>query len=56
MSIGAILGICCPPESTVYQGVRAVVQYVSGQPARLNDNFDALAIEALRKAWPCSNP
>ena len=55
MSIGAILGICCPPESTVYQGVRVIVQYVSS-PARMNDNFDALAIEARRKAWPCSNP
>ena len=55
MSIEAILGICCPPESTVYQGVRVIVQYVSS-PARMNDNFDALAIEALRKAWPCSNP
>ena len=56
MSIGAILGICCPPESAVYQGVRVVVQYVTSQPARMNDNFDALAVEALRKAWPCSNP
>jgi hypothetical protein len=33
-----------------------VVRYVSSQPAHLNDDFDALAIEALRKAWPCSNP
>ena len=56
MSIEAILGICCPPESAVYQGVRVVVQYVTSQPARMNDNFDALAVEALRKAWPCSNP
>ena len=56
MSIGATLGVCCPPESTVDQGVRVVVQYVSNQPARLNENFEALAIEALRKAWPCKNP
>jgi Rap1a immunity proteins len=55
MSIGATLGVCCPPESKVDQGVRVVVQYVSSQPARLNENFEALAIEALRKAWPCSN-
>jgi hypothetical protein len=56
MSIGATLGVCCPPESGVDQGVRVVVQYVSNQPARLNENFEALAIEALRKAWPCKNP
>ena len=56
MSIGTTLGICRPPESTTYQGVRVVVQYVTSQPARMNDNFDALAVEALRKAWPCSNP
>jgi hypothetical protein len=54
MSVGAPLGICRPPESTVDQGVRLVVQYVSRQPARLNENFNALATEALRKAWPCS--
>jgi hypothetical protein len=39
-----------------YGHVRVVVQYVTSQPARMNDNFDALAVEALRKAWPCSNP
>ena len=54
MSAGHVLGICPPPESTVDQGVRLVVQYVDSQPTRLHDNFDALAIEALRKAWPCS--
>jgi hypothetical protein len=56
MSTAAALGICCPPESTVNQGVRVIVQYVSSQPARLNESFEALAIEALRKAWPCTNP
>jgi hypothetical protein len=54
MSVGATLGICCPPESTVHQGVRVVVRYVDSQRARLNENFESLAIEALRKAWPCS--
>jgi hypothetical protein len=56
ISMAATLGVCCPPETTVDQGVRVVVQYVSSQPARLNENFEALAVEALRKAWPCSKP
>jgi hypothetical protein len=54
MSIGAPLGICRPPESTVDQGIRLVIQYASSQPTRLNEDFNALATEALRKAWPCS--
>jgi hypothetical protein len=54
MSVGATLGICRSPESTVDQGVRIVVEYVDSQPARLNENFNSLAVEALRKAWPCS--
>jgi hypothetical protein len=54
MSVGATLGICCPPESTVDQGIRMVVEYVDSQPARLHENFSTLAVEALRKAWPCS--
>jgi Rap1a immunity proteins len=55
MSVARPLGICRPPESTVDQGVGLIVKYVSSQPARLNENFNALAIEALRKAWPCSD-
>jgi len=54
MSAGPALGICHPPDSTIDQGVRLVVQYVDRRAARLNENFTALAIEALRKAWPCS--
>ena len=54
MSAGPALGVCHPADSTVDQGVRLVIQYVDRQPARLDENFTALAIEALRKAWPCS--
>jgi hypothetical protein len=47
------LGFCIPPNVTNGQAVRAVVQYIDAQPARWHENFDMLAIEALRKAWPC---
>jgi hypothetical protein len=32
------------------QAVRVVVQYIDGQPARMNENFVPLAIEALQAA------
>jgi hypothetical protein len=54
-SVGATFGICRPPESSIDQGIRIVVQYVDSQPTRMNENFSSLAVEALRKAWPCSS-
>jgi len=46
----------CPPKGvTSVQSVRIVVNYIDGRPARLNENFNALALEALRAAWPCKN-
>jgi hypothetical protein len=41
--------------ATNMQGVRIVLQYIDARPARLNENFNKLAAEALRQAWPCSN-
>jgi hypothetical protein len=56
MSLGReFLGFCPPAEATRSQGVFVVVQYIDGQPARLHENFEALATEALRAAWPCKN-
>ena len=45
--------ICLPREVTDEQIVRVVVQYIDSQPARLHEDFVVLAIEALRKTWPC---
>jgi hypothetical protein len=47
--------ICVPVGVTREQAVRLVVQYVDGQPARMNENFVPLAIEALQAAWPCKH-
>ena len=30
-----------------------VVQYIDGQPTRMNDDFRRLVLEALQAAWPC---
>ena len=45
--------ICLPREVTDEQIVRVVVQYIDSQPARLHEDFVVLAMEALRKTWPC---
>jgi len=45
--------MCFPIDVTREQTVRAVVQYIDGQPSRMNENFVPLAIEALQAAWPC---
>ncbi len=45
--------ICVPVGLTREQAVRAVVQYIDGQPARINENFVPLATEALQATWPC---
>jgi Rap1a immunity proteins len=47
--------ICMPVGVTREQAVHAVVQYIDGQPARMNENFVPLAIEALQATWPCKH-
>jgi hypothetical protein len=34
LSLAPALGVCRPPEATIGQGIRVVVQYVDSQPAR----------------------
>jgi hypothetical protein len=48
-------GACAPKGATNMQGVRIVLQYIDARPARLHENFNKLAAEALRQIWPCSN-
>jgi hypothetical protein len=47
--------ICVPVGETRQQVVGAVVQYIDGQPARMNESFVPLAIEALQATWPCKH-
>ena len=47
--------MCFPVDVTREQTVRAVVQYIDGQPTRMNENFVPLAIEALQATWPCKH-
>jgi hypothetical protein len=47
--------ICVPVGVTREQAVGAVVQHIDSQPARMNENFVPLAIEALQATWPCKH-
>lgn len=45
--------VCAPAESTLVDAAQIVVRYIDEQPARRQENFRLLALEALTKAWPC---
>jgi hypothetical protein len=47
---------CAPEDATDSQLVRVVLAYVELRPQRLNEDFMKLVVDALRSAWPCSNP
>jgi len=42
-----------PEKVTLMQLVRSVIAYIEDRPARMHEPFVALALEALRTAWPC---
>ena len=52
--MGQPYGICVPAGTTSQQVTSIVVQYIDGQPARIHEDFNRLAVEALRANWPCS--
>jgi len=52
--MGQPYGICVPTGTTSQQAASIVVQYIDGQPARIHEDFNPLAVEALRANWPCS--
>ena len=52
--MGQPYGICVPADTTSQQVTSIVVQYIDGQPARIHEDFNPFAVEALRANWPCS--
>ena len=52
--MGQSYGICVPAGTTAQQATGIVVQYIDGQPARIHEDFNRIAVEALRANWPCS--
>jgi hypothetical protein len=52
--LGFASRLFCPPdEVTVAQRARMAVTYVEARPERMHEDFRALAVEAMQKAWPC---
>ena len=51
--MGQPYGICVPTGTTSQQVTGIVVQYIDGQPARIHEDFNRFAVEALRASWPC---
>jgi hypothetical protein len=48
------LSAFCPPSGVTYeQAARVIVRFIDANPARMNERFTRLAVEALAKAWPC---
>jgi len=45
----------CPPASSNEERAGVVVKYIDARPARLHENFEKLAREALRAAFPCKH-
>jgi Rap1a immunity proteins len=52
--MGQPYGIYVPAGTTAQQATSIVVQYIDGQPARIHEDFNRFAVEALRTNWPCS--
>ena len=47
---------CAPENATNSQLMRVVLAYIEVRPQRMHEEFTKLVVEALRSAWPCSNP
>ena len=52
--MGQPYGICVPAGTTAQEAASIIVQYIDGQPARIHEDFNPFAVEALRANWPCS--
>jgi len=48
-------GFCTPPDATVDEAARAVVQYFETHQASLHFSARILAYMALRQAFPCAS-
>jgi hypothetical protein len=52
--MGQPYGICVLAGTTAQEAASIIVQYIDGQPARIHEDFNRFAVEALRSYWPCS--
>jgi hypothetical protein len=52
-SEGPVLGVCAPSESNRTQLIAVFIEYARTHPERLHEDFFLVALDALRKAFPC---
>jgi hypothetical protein len=50
----SLLGCCPPPDSTRLQYIKIFAKYVDEHPEFGEEDFAAVAIQALQAAYPCS--
>ena len=48
-----LLNVCPPDEVTEALRARVAVTYVKAHPERMKEDFRVLAVEAMKKTWPC---
>jgi hypothetical protein len=48
-----IYGACVPADAPGGQLLRVAVTYIDRQPERWHEDFRLLALEAMKRAWPC---
>jgi hypothetical protein len=48
--------VCAPGGWNTGQAVAAVLRFLDMHPERRHEDFSALALEALARAWPCKKP
>ena len=48
-----LLGVCPPDDVTEDLRARVAVTYVEARPDRMHEDFRVLAVEAMKKTWPC---
>lgn len=46
--------ICIPPATSLSQIGDVVSQYFDSHMAKIDDDFQETALDAMRSAWPCS--
>jgi hypothetical protein len=45
--------VCIPPATSLGQIADVVSQYFDSRAGKVNDDFQEIALEAMRSAWPC---
>jgi len=48
-----IYNVCTPPNSTRFQVIAIFVEYAQKNPQRYHEDFFDVALDALRRSFPC---